>query len=112
MPAFAHLFAQVLLVRLGLYLLGAPAVMLDLFAYSGYKFVALCINMILGITMGITGYYLSLLWTGSMMGYFMLKTLANTVPVGPPMREIVIFGIAGLQLVITWWLGDSKDLEG
>jgi protein transport protein YIF1 len=36
---------EVLLVRLGLYLIGAPAVMLDLVAYIGYKFVPLCINM-------------------------------------------------------------------
>jgi YIF1 len=45
---------EVLLVRLGLYLIGAPAVMLDLVAYIGYKFVPLCVNMGGGFAVNIT----------------------------------------------------------
>lgn len=37
--AFAYLVAELLLLKLGAYLLNADSKLLDLFAYSGYKFV-------------------------------------------------------------------------
>ncbi|CAN0279807.1 unnamed protein product, partial [Ectocarpus fasciculatus] len=64
---------EVLLIRLGLYLLNSPAVVLDLVAYTGYKYVGLCINMTVGVFSGKTWYYLALLWTGSMMAFFMVR---------------------------------------
>ncbi|KAG5175818.1 hypothetical protein JKP88DRAFT_190214 [Tribonema minus] len=102
---------EVLLVRLGLYLLGAPAAMLDLVAFTGYKFVALCINMAVGIALGRTGYYVALVYTGLMTAYFMLKTMACAVPLGPASRDVMIAGFAALQFASIWWLGDPKDLE-
>ncbi|CAN0124073.1 unnamed protein product [Pylaiella littoralis] len=101
---------EVLLIRLGLYLLNSPAVVLDLVAYTGYKYVGLCINMTLGIYWGKTAYFLALLWTGFMMSFFMFKTMAHTVPTGSASREIMILGFAALQLLSMWWLGDSDDL--
>ncbi|CAM9549133.1 unnamed protein product [Scytosiphon promiscuus] len=101
---------EVLLVRLGLYLINSPAVILDLVAYTGYKYVGLCINMTLGIFSGKTAYYLALLWTGSMTSFFMFKTMAHTVPTGSASREIMILGFAALQILSMWWLGHSSDL--
>ncbi|CAN0037060.1 unnamed protein product [Ectocarpus sp. 12 AP-2014] len=101
---------EVLLIRLGLYLLNSPAVVLDLVAYTGYKYVGLCINMTVGVFSGKTWYYLALLWTGSMMSFFMFKTMAHTVPTGSASREVMILGFAALQLLSMWWLGHSSDL--
>eukprot|EP00903_Cladosiphon_okamuranus_P012030 g11295.t1 len=103
---------EVLLIRLGLYLLNSPAVVLDLVAYTGYKYVGLCINMTLGICLGKTAYYVALLWTGSMASFFMFKTMAHTVPTGSASREIMILGFAALQLLSMWWLGQPDDLVG
>eukprot|EP00904_Undaria_pinnatifida_P006697 jgi/Undpi1/3157/HiC_scaffold_15.g06531.m1 len=101
---------EVLLIRLGLYLLNSPAVVLDLVAYTGYKYVGLCTNMIIGISAGKTAYYVALLWTGSMMAFFMFKTMAHTVPTGSASREVMILGFSALQLLSMWWLGHSSDL--
>ncbi|CAM9915535.1 unnamed protein product [Chrysoparadoxa australica] len=97
----------VILLRFGLYLLGAPASFLELSCYSGYKYVALCVNLTLGILLGRTCYYIALVWTGCMGAYFMLKTMADYVPVGPNTRDVMIFAFAGIQLLAIWWLGSS-----
>ncbi|CAM9360628.1 unnamed protein product [Ascophyllum nodosum] len=64
---------QVLLIRLGLYLLNSPAVILDLVAYTGYQYVGLGINMTVGICLGLRWYYVALAWTGLMMSFFMVR---------------------------------------
>lgn len=44
----------------------------------------LCINMVLGLTLGRSGYTVALVWTGTNSAYFMLKTLSNNYArVGP-----------------------------
>lgn len=109
--AVATTLLEVVIVRLGLYLLGSPAVLLDLVAYTGYKYVSLCVNMSVGVLFGRTAYYCSLLWTGAMIAYFMLKTMANTVPLGASSRDVMLAVFAVIQALGTWWLGDSKDLQ-
>ncbi|CAM9702265.1 unnamed protein product [Phaeothamnion confervicola] len=102
---------EVLLFRLGLYLLGAPAAMLDLVAYTGYKYVALVTNMAAGIAFGWTGYYVAFAWTGLMAAYFILKTMADAVPAGGgSTREFMLLGLSGLQLLVIWWLGYTREL--
>lgn len=59
---------------------------------------------------GRTAYFIALCYTGLMLAFFMLKTMANAIPVGPSSRDVVIAALALLQFAGTWWLGDSKDL--
>lgn len=104
---------EILAVRLGLYLLQAPATLLDLLAVTGYKYVALNVNMLLGLALGPRVYMLAMLYTGLAMAYFALKTFAQAVRLaGPrdlaqaPVRvELVVLGFALLQFFSVWWLG-------
>lgn len=104
---------EIALIRLGLYLLQAPASIMDLLAVTGYKYVALNINMVLGLTLGSSLYFGALLYTGAAMAYFSLKTFAQAVRLaGPrdlssaPVRvELVVLGFALLQFFSVWWLG-------
>lgn len=40
-----------------------------------FRYVSLCVNMIVGICMGVRWYYVALVWTGLMMALFMVRTL-------------------------------------
>ena len=102
-------------IRIGLMLMQAPVAWLDLVAYTGYKYIALCVNLLVGMVAGPTAYYGALLYTGSSVGYFMLKTMAHAVPVSSsagPKREFMLLGFAVLQLGACYWLGSTKDLGG
>ena len=103
-----------------------PSSFLELFAFSGYKYIALCVNMALGVAFGRNAYLISLAWTGSSTTWFMLKTMAHFVPVaatgegaqhpslggnsggGGPPREFVLLGFALLQFVSIWFLGYGR----
>ena len=111
----------------GLYAMQTPSAFLELFAFSGYKYIALCVNMALGVAFGRNAYLISLAWTGSSTTWFMLKTMAHFVPVtaegaqhpaamgqpapgggGGPPREFVLLGFALLQFLSIWFLGYGR----
>mmetsp|Transcript_687 Transcript_687/g.1668 ORF Transcript_687/g.1668 Transcript_687/m.1668 type:complete len:101 (-) Transcript_687:94-396(-) len=92
---------------------------LDLFSYTGYKYLGLCINMLIGLFMGhlgygTTGFYITFLWTASAASYFMLKTMANNTPTkvsaSGPKREIMVLGFAGSQALTMWFVSQTKNL--
>mmetsp|Transcript_51541 Transcript_51541/g.66004 ORF Transcript_51541/g.66004 Transcript_51541/m.66004 type:complete len:157 (-) Transcript_51541:216-686(-) len=107
---------EVLLIRSGLYMLSVQnAPILDLVANTGYKYVGLCINMLLGLLFGRSTYMCALVWTGSNAAYFMLKTLSNNYGrVGDEsskaLRIPLLWSFAALQMVSIWWLGYSGEL--
>ena len=115
---------EVGLLRAGFFALAAEgAGLLDLVAYTGYKYVGLTINTAAGLLLGPTAYYLCLLYTGSAMAFVLVNSLSPVVVYaeprniapgvpGPPLSaaakmqrtNLVIF--AGLlQLVLMWLLG-------
>ncbi len=110
---------EIAVIRLGLYLLQAPASVSDLLAVTGYKYVALNINMVLGLNLGASAYMMAMVYTGLAMAYFSLKTFAQAVRLaGPrdlssaPVRvELMVLGFALLQFFSVWWLGYSGDLQ-
>lgn len=108
-------FVEVLLVRIGLYFLNVPnAPLLDLMANTGYKYVGLCVNMLVGLVLGRALYTVAMLWTGFMTSYFMLKTLANNYASSTnssPFRMPVLYSVAFLQLASIWWLGNGRELR-
>jgi hypothetical protein len=77
---------------------------LDVFAYAGYKYVPLCINLVARMLHSSLN-LLFALYTACMMGYFLLKTVAAVVP--PPatssagtQRYMVLIGFAAAQLAL------------
>jgi hypothetical protein len=64
---------EILVIKCGLYTLKQQSPFLDLVANTGYKYVGLCINMLVGMSLGRSMYYMSLLWTGIMTAYFMVR---------------------------------------
>lgn len=113
---------EVLLFRLGFYLMQIPANFMDLFAVTGYKYLGLTINMLTGYSLSLAlvsgghkGYYGMFLWTASAASYFMLKTMANNTPTvtasSGPKREFVVLAFAASQFASMWFLGQTKFLN-
>lgn len=80
----------------------------DFFAYTGYKYVGLCVNT-LSRTLGGTVNFLVSLYTAGMLAFFILKTMAAVVPPSVqsvPPRHLILLAIAGVQflvmLVLSW----------
>jgi protein transport protein YIF1 len=112
---------EVLIFRGGFYSMQVPISFLDLFSYTGYKYVGLCMNMIAGIIVGTfgwfgtRGYYICFLWTATAAAYFMLKTMSNNIPmqtspVGPK-REIMVLAFGALQYLTMWLVSQTKAFD-
>jgi len=101
---------EVLLIRFGFYMMQAPVAMLDLLAYTGYKYFGLCWNMLGAIAanafgLGMATYYVLFLYTASAASYFMLKTMANNIP-----REMMVMGFAASQFATMYFVSKTKFL--
>lgn len=110
---------EVLAIRFGFHLMQAPVPILDLFSYTGYKYLGLSINMFVGLLLGHLGYghrayYITFLWTASAITFFMLKTMANNIPVvtaaAGPKREVMVVCFAGSQFATMWFVSQTKFL--
>ena len=93
--------------------------MLDLFSYTGYKYLGLVINLMVGLLvshfgLGVRGYYICFSWTASAAFYFMLKNMANNVPIQTahqgPKREVMVLAFAASQLATMWFVSQTKFL--
>lgn len=112
---------EVMLIRFGFYLMDAPVSILDLFSYTGYKYLGLSMNMFIGLTLGHfvgyghRAYYISFLWTASAIAYFILKVMANNIPritsATGPKREFMVLGMAASQIATCWFVSQTKFLE-
>ena len=112
---------EVLAIRVGFYTMEAPVPMIDLMSYTGYKYLGLSVNMLSGITLGQYGgyghkaYYFTYIWTATAVSYFILKVMANVIPVEVsalgPKRHFMILGFAGSQFATCWWVSQTKFLN-
>ncbi|KAG7354819.1 YIF1 family protein [Nitzschia inconspicua] len=117
---FGTQIVEVALIRFGLYLMNTSIPFLDLFAYTGYKYLGLTINILCGILFGLfenwgrTGFYITFVWTASAASFFMLKTMSNTIPTQTastgPTREMMVIGFAASQAVTMWFVSQTKFL--
>lgn len=92
---------ECLIIKFCLQMMQVSLPFLDIFAYTGYKYVALCINSI-ALVFGRTVYFLCMLVTAVILAYFVLKSMAAVVPAsskGPP-RHLMLLGFAGLQFFV------------
>ena len=109
---------EVIIIRGGFYAMQVTIPVLDLFSYTGYKYLGLCLNMIAGIIVGhfgwfgARGYYICFLWTATAAAYFMLKTMSNNIPLHTspqgPKREIMVLAFAALQYFTMWMVSQTK----
>jgi hypothetical protein len=90
------------LVKLGVNMMSVPVPFLDILSYTGYKYVALCINVVSRVLGGYVSFVVSM-YTALMLAYFMLKTMAAVVPpqttTGPP-RHLMLLGFAAAQFLV------------
>ena len=97
---------ETFVIKMGLSTMQVPLPVLDVFAYTGYKYVGLCLST-LSKGLGSTFSYLIALYTCLTVGYFVLKALAAVVPAtvttGPP-RHLMLLGFAGIQMVVQFIL--------
>ncbi len=93
------------IIKVAVNLLSVTLPFSDVFAYSGYKYVGLCINTLSRALGGSVNFVVSL-YTAGMLGYFVLKTMAAVVPQNPPNggggppRHLILLAVAGLQFVV------------
>ena len=85
---------------------GVSAPFLDLFSYTGYQYVGLCINAILRLF----GFYFGLvsaIYVSAMLAMFNLHTLKSIIPsqtaVGPP-RHLILLACMVLQFLVIFIL--------
>ena len=116
---FVTQILEVMAIRFGFHLMAAEVAILDLFCYTGYKYVGLSINMFVGLMLGHLGYghrayYITFLWTASAISFFMLRTMANNIPVVTsatgPKREVMVMAFAASQFATMWFVSQTKFL--
>lgn len=111
---------EVIAIRVGFYTMQVQTAWLDLFSLTGYKYLGLCINMLVGLALSQLGYghkayYIAFIWTAAAIVYFVLKTMSNNIPrhtsATGPKREFMVLGFAGSQLATMWFMSQTKFLS-
>lgn len=79
--AFAYTLVELIAYWLTLYIFNLSATMklLDLLAFSGYKFVAINLCILVSIVFKSFGYYLALLYTGFSLCFFLVSLFKDKV---------------------------------
>ena len=73
---FAILVVEVLIVKLGFYLLSNASIsVLECLSYCGYIFVGVCLDMVAGLILGKIGFYGMILFTSCGIAYYIGKVL-------------------------------------
>merc|ERR1712174_173256 len=106
---------EVIAIRFGFYLMQVSVAILDLFALTGYKYLGLSVNMLIGMGLGHKVYYGVLVYFACATAFFLLKNMSNAVPKNTaetgPKREFVVVGCAASQIVTMWFLSQTKYLQ-
>jgi len=122
---FVTQLIEVMIMKGCIYSMQTSMDFLDLFSYTGYKYLGLSVNMLVGLAIGYLSssessnghkaYYITFLWTASAISYFVLKTMANNIPrvtakTGPK-REFMVLGFAASQFATCWFVSQTKFLN-
>ena len=96
-----------LLIKFGLNIMSVSLPFFDIFAYTGYKYLGLCVDILSLVLYIRFVYYLLSFYTAFMLGYFVLKSMAAVVPAstatGPP-RHLMLMAFAALQFLVAYTL--------
>jgi hypothetical protein len=107
----AVLFFEVLVIRTGFYFFDnvVEVSILDLLAYSGYSFVLITANVLLGNIFGSLVYYVSWLLASLFMATFIVRTLRLLIVTdhskARELRNGFLLLIAGMQFFVFWLMG-------
>lgn len=118
---FATQVVEVLVIRAGLYALAsdAPCPLLDLVAFTGYKYLGLTINALVGLFLGSSVYWVALAYTSAAAAAFLVSSLMPVVragaagllaapgaaqPANSPATTFVL-AVGVLQVLLLWWQG-------
>ena len=97
---------ETLVIKFGLSLMQVPLPFLDVFAYTGYKYIGLCLNTLARCMGGTCGMIVAF-YTCFSLAYFILKAMAAVVPAaistGPP-RHLMLLGFAAIQFFVPFIL--------
>ena len=117
-------FLEVLGIRFGLYMMQVVDLsFFDLFSLTGYKYLSLCLNMLIGLFLeyvllgssGTRGFCVTFLFTASSMSWFVFKFMSSNIPLvtsaNGPKREIVVLSFAASQFATMWFLSQTKYLN-
>lgn len=117
--ALAVTLFEVVLLKFGFYLLNAFTVpVLDIIAYSGYKYVGATLSVLLALAFGPAAFWGSALVTGMMSAVYMRNTLRLAFPDAQDgyntgtsyNRKYFLLLVSILQLVLMLYLGYSSHL--
>ena len=112
-------FLEVLVIRSCLYMMQAHIPFLDIFSYTGYKYLGLTISMLCGIVfkhleLGTASFYGAFLWTASAAAWFMRKTMDSNIPLETastgPKRDIMVLAFSASQVATMWFVSQTKYL--
>ena len=93
------------IIKIGLSTLQTTLSFFDLFSYTGYKYIGLCL-VTLSYMFGSTCYFIFAIYTGITISYFILKTMAaavtpaNQLPQNVPPRHLVLLGFSLMQFLV------------
>jgi hypothetical protein len=98
---------EVMLMKFGLSLMQVSLPFLDMFSYTGYKYVGLCAVTIIKL-LGTTIKVLGSVYCSFMLAVFFLGSVRSVVPQnenGPIPRHILLLVFAGMEFLVTLALG-------
>jgi len=109
---FVVQLCEVGVTMVGLNLINGSLPFLDIFAYTGYKYVGLCAGIICRV-FGSSVSTLVGLYTSGMLAFFFLKSMVSIVPPSDTAsgggmalsRHWVLLGLSGVQFVVAFGLG-------
>jgi hypothetical protein len=98
---------EVLIMKLGLGMMQVSVPFLDMFSYTGYKYVGLCVITVAKL-LGTAAKMLTTAYCAFMLAVFFLGSVRSVVPAnenGPVPRHILLLALAGAQFLVTFALG-------
>ena len=90
------------IIKFGVSSMNANIAFMDIFAYTGYKYIGLCIGLV-ALVFGQTFFFLVTTVLSLSLGYFVMKTFASIIPrdcAGILPRPAMILVFAGLQSLV------------
>jgi len=125
--ALAWIIIEIVLELAALYIMNIPTRLMtwDLVSFAGYKFVSIILAVIIGLLCGQIGYFVSLIYLGLSLAFFLVRTMkwmmlvenANNLDsgystpssnvyfnTGHKRRLYFLLAIAATQPFLMWWL--------
>jgi hypothetical protein len=107
---FVVQLCEVGVTMVGLNLINGSLPFLDIYAYTGYKYVGLCVGIVARVFGSMVSTLVGL-YTSGMLAFFFLKSMVSIVPPSDAVgstalsRHWVLLGLSAMQFVVAFGLG-------